>query len=496
MSWFQNITSWAGDVGKRARAILSFAAGGRMHGGDTLQNHYEQATMFRGWSYVAVHRIATAAMSAEVKVTTEDDDGNATELKRTDWRRTIIEHPSRHMSRALFTYYRIQQLLLTGVSYTWDAAGEKRDGQYHILGRHVMPTGMVTFSGGQYRLNAATSGGVVQQDFLSGDGVTAGYSLDIASALSHGIPMDEVNRVFMPHPLTTSAGYSPLEAAKPWIDIANDNDECHAAHLRNRFTPSVIMTGKFGFASQEEADAASQRYVQKYTGATNASKLMLVDGEDAVTVTPLTVPPKDMEYNNTNQVARANVFAIFGLPGIAAGVDEGGSYAGLMASLKQLNLTSLQPLLDMLAAEDMAMLRRATGDSSVTVKYEAPPINDDELRMRKATEMRTGRYVTVNEWREMIGLPPLAGEMEETGNKTFADLEAEQQQQQQQAQMPPMDGAEADGQPNMDEEQIGGFGGEATNEDDAVDQRYTEDPIGKSADPLIIAYEKALNGSY
>lgn len=490
MSWFGNVVKSVFNMPRQAYVTMAQVLGGRASA-QNLTDTREQAEHFRGWVYVAVHRIATAAMSAEAKVTSDGDDEKG-EVPQSKWYSRVIHEPNIYMPREMFTYYRIQQLLLTGESLVWNMPAG--DGT-RIAGRFIIPTGAATlqpWGGGSYQLNANWA--AINLNGKDEDGFQDSPMMTVYNALSHRIPASQVTRVMYPNPLSTVMSYSPLVACAPWIDVESGNNVRWAAHLRNGHAPTVVVTTNYD-GSQEEFEAMSSRFAQKYGGTENTSKAIFLNDKDAK-VEPLNIPIKDMEYAATSDKMQSNIFSVFGVPGVAAGIAEAGSYAAFVASLRQFHTTTLQPLLDMLAASDRAEIRRfSKGDEAIAkviIKYTCPPINDEELGIRKATELNQSGWGTINEYREFMGMTPLDGGM---GDKLIFEVK---NQQAAQGGVAPGGDLPDDSGAEVDDEQIGGF--------DAEDeQRFTEDPVAKSlpySDPIMKRFHEltlagtVADGSY
>lgn len=111
-------------------------------------------------------------------------------------------------------------------------------------------------------------------------------------------------------------------------------------------------------------------------------------------------------YNESFVQLRDAILALHGVPGIAAGISDGGSYAAFYASLKQFISLTVQPILDLLAEDDTEHLAPQFGQH-LTIEIEATHIDDpDILEKRLATDIRA-QIIKVDELRAIRGLPPL-----------------------------------------------------------------------------------------
>jgi phage portal protein BeeE len=165
----------------------------------------------------------------------------------------------------------------------------------------------------------------------------------------------------------------------------------------------VVTCGKEMNPTREELEAAAAMFEQKYGGTENTGKAIFTTGEQVVA---LTATPREMAYNESFVQLRDAILALHGVPGIAAGISDGGSYAAFYASLKQFISLTVQPILDLLAEDDTEHLAPQFG-KNLTIEIEATHIDDpDILEKRLATDIRA-QIIKVDELRAIRGLPPL-----------------------------------------------------------------------------------------
>jgi hypothetical protein len=131
------------------------------------------------------------------------------------------------------------------------------------------------------------------------------------------------------------------------------------------------------------------------------------------------------------------VLAIYGVTKSLAFMSEDASYAILYAALKQFNLFTLRPLLQMLADADNMQLIWPYYGHEYFVEYEPSPIDDHEIRERElAADIQIGAR-TINEVRQLRKLRPIEepwGEERAISGATFAERPGQGQEQ---PEMPP-----------------------------------------------------------
>lgn len=379
-------------------------------------DHRTESDNYTGWTYVAVRAICSQLMQASVSVFDEQnrggsrvvnknlyasEDGEATPLPNTHPLCKILKRPNPTQSGAMFRFESGLQLQLTGSCIIWNVPN--RLGK--PVQRYVIPTALATpiqptseFPEGGYRISSTASRYVLVDE----DGfTTSGLFNEVVGKV---IPMKQLQVIRWPHPIWKDDGQSPVSAGAKWIDSANQVDQARWAQMNNGADPSVVVTyGKDINPTQKELEAAVNKFEEKYAGTENTGKAMFTTGERA---TALTTTPKDMSYKEAFDQMRDSIMALHGVPGIAAGLAEGGNYAAFYASLKQFICLTIQPILDLLAEEDTEQLAPFFG-SGLIVEMEAASIDDPDLLSKELGGAVTARVITVDEYRAKIGMPPL-----------------------------------------------------------------------------------------
>ena len=411
-----------------AIALRSVMGGGQP--GAWSSDHREESEQFTGWTFVAIRAICLQAMQASVFV--YDDSISGSKEKRLMQRKQesvgyeqikslysgeygasrplsndhglcrILKNPNPEQSGASFRYERVLQLQLTGTSIVWNVPNPFGK----TVQRYVIPTAIVSavppssdLPEGGYKIQMSKGRYLPE---LSGDSfINSGVFRQVVGKI---IPMSQLQITRWPHPVHKDDGQSPVSAGARWIDSANQIDAARWAQMNNGADPSIVVTcGKDMNPTKEELEAAAAMFDQKYGGMENTGKAIFTTGEQVVA---LTSSPREMAYNESFMQFRDAILALHGVPGIAAGISDGGSYAAFYASLKQFISLTVQPVLDLLAEDDTERLASQFGEG-LTVEIEASQIDDpDILEKRLATDIRA-QIIKVDELRAIRGLPPL-----------------------------------------------------------------------------------------
>lgn len=411
-------------------AVALRAALGSGQPGAWNSDHRQESAQFSGWTFVAVKAICLQSMQASISV--YDDSAQGAAQKRMNQKNQeksgyvrvkslyagesgdsiplpnshslckILKRPNPTQSGASFRYERVLQLQLTGTNIVWNVPNKFGK----TVQRYVIPTAIATPVSPTGDL--PEGGYKIQPDSLRyyekthGDTFTESGTLhQVAGKV---IPLTQLQITRWPHPLYKDDGQSPVSAGAKWIDSANQIDTARWAQMNNGADPSIVVTcGKEMNPTREELEAAATMFEQKYGGTENTGKVIFTTGEQVVS---LTATPRDMDYNESFIQLRDAILALHGVPGIAAGISDGGSYAAFYASLKQFISLTVQPILDLLAEDDTEHLAPQFG-KNLTIEIEASHIDDpDILEKRLATDIRA-QIIRVDELRAVRGLPPL-----------------------------------------------------------------------------------------
>ncbi|QDT94372.1 phage portal protein [Gimesia algae] len=401
--------------------------------GSWSSEHRRESDQYTGWTFVAIRAICLQAMQASVLV--YDDSANGSRQNRKKEKNQnkggysqfkslyagefgdseplsnehpickILKHPNPTQSGASFRYERVLQLQLTGTSIVWNVPNQFGK----TVQRYVIPTAIATpvppnheFPEGGYKIQASSL-----RYFNESYGNSFTETSMFRQVVGNVIPISQLQISSWPHPVYKDDGQSPVSAGARWVDSANQIDSARWAQMNNGADPSIVVTcGKDMNPTREELEAAAAMFEQKYGGTENTGKAIFTTGEQVVS---LTATPREMDYNSSFTQFRDAILALHGVPGIAAGISDGGSYAAFYASLKQFICLTVQPILDLLAEDDTEHLAPQFG-KNLTVEIEATHIDDpDLLEKRLATDIRA-KIIKVDEMRAIRGLPPLGPE--------------------------------------------------------------------------------------
>ncbi len=213
------------------------------------------------------------------------------------------------------------------------------------------------------------------------------------------------------HPLDDWYGLSPVEPAGFAIDQRNESDKWNMALLQNGARPSGALVyeprdGAAANLTDEQFARLRQEIASQYGGAKNAGRPMLLDG--GLRWQEMSLSPKDMDFLDIRHAASRDVAQAFGVPPQLLGIPGDDTYANYQEARLALWEETVIPLLRHLRDAFNAWLAPSFGEGL------ALDIDLDEVpaltlrRERTWARLQDAEFLTVNEKRETVGLPPHA----------------------------------------------------------------------------------------
>ncbi|MEX0628209.1 MAG: phage portal protein [Cucumibacter sp.] len=211
------------------------------------------------------------------------------------------------------------------------------------------------------------------------------------------------------HPLDDHDGLSPLNAAQTSLDIHNAASRWNKALLDNAARPSgaLVYTAGNGNLTEEQFERLKSELERGYQGAINAGRPLVLDG--GLDWKPLSLTPKDMDFIETKNSAARDIALAFGVPPMLLGIPGDNTYANFVEANRTLWRQTVIPL---------AMRVTATLTQWLQAAYEGPwrlvPQLDqvEALATERAAlweQIGKADFLTADEKRQRLGLPPLTG---------------------------------------------------------------------------------------
>lgn len=212
------------------------------------------------------------------------------------------------------------------------------------------------------------------------------------------------------NPLDDFYGWGIAMSAAGEIDSSNDANKWNRTSFKNGCRPGMVMTFKSKLAPEQYA-RLKQQVEQKYSGADNAGKTMILEGvsekDGDVAITPYGWTPKEMDFTESeNKMARRIAFA-YGVPPQLVGIPGDNTYANYKEARESFWEDTVTWYLQLLQSELNNWLLPDD-------KFYLKPMLDDspamEAKKNKNLEMaQKCDFLTINEKRTLAGFPPITG---------------------------------------------------------------------------------------
>lgn len=165
------------------------------------------------------------------------------------------------------------------------------------------------------------------------------------------------------HPLDDHYGFAPLEAALASLDTHNAAGRWNKALLDNAARPSgalVYAPKEGGSLSDEQFDRLKVEIDERYQGARNAGRPMLLEG--GLDWKQMSLTPKDMDFIEAKNAASRDIALALGVPPMLLGIPGDNTYANYQEANRAFWRLTVLPLLAKTAGEFTNWLRPAFGE--------------------------------------------------------------------------------------------------------------------------------------
>ncbi|MBP7189836.1 MAG: phage portal protein [Rickettsiaceae bacterium] len=204
-------------------------------------------------------------------------------------------------------------------------------------------------------------------------------------------------------------GLSCLEAASMPIEIHNQASRWNYSLLKNGARPSgaLVMKDSAGYLSDEQFERLKQQLYDKYTGASNSGKPLLLEG--GLDWREMSISPKDMDFIESKNSAAREIALAFGVPPQLLGINGDNTYSNMQEARLGLWEETIIPLMDKIAN---ALTHWLSGysDEKIIIDFDRDAISAlTGKRENLWSKISNCNFMTMNEKRSFVGLKPLKG---------------------------------------------------------------------------------------
>lgn len=403
-SYGRSINSSDASTKRLIQALRSMAPGG------WSDDRWEETKRFVGIAYIAIHRICTQLQQAEFNVFVKDD-------KHPDGKRVVTPDTPAHGNRLVKPYdlvtllekpnpqdsfgkmlYRIgQQKFLTGTALNFmvpNKLGVPME-MYTIPTAIAIPQPAINpdFPDGYYRIQPVYPYG----PFSSYPTPT--------TAVGAPIPAQWMLRIQYPHPLLRYDGYSPLTGLHFHLDEVEAMDRSRFYKMKRTFNPSAVLNFQNAEGAQPLTEEELDRIRAEFEGSQGSENVgQLFVAPPGGSLDEFGTKPVEMDYTSSWDQLTSFCMGGLGITKPAAGMVEDSSYSTLFATIKQLNLLTLDPEVNDIASEFTRHLAPFFGDDLI-VEIRCRRIDDHDVKYTRIDKAMQAKAITKNEVRKELDMP-------------------------------------------------------------------------------------------
>ena len=259
----------------------------------------------------------------------------------------------------------------------------------------------------------------------NGFGGVAGYSVDYYTNGSQvEIKAEDVLHVknFNPEYDEDASflyGQSPLRAVRRSLEINNQAIDTGLAYLQNQGIRGVLFhdMGEEGELSEDQIRALDDRFNREHSGSANANRVAAVAGK--MGYVDLMTKTGDIGLMDQYQRSCMDICNVYGFPPELLGLGKD-TYANMNESKKKLWNDVVIPMISKLRDELNCWLTTMYG-SDLCIDFDLThimPLQEDYIKSGESVQKYAG-LVTINEAREMAGLPPVVKLGEFSGEEMY-----------------------------------------------------------------------------
>lgn len=271
--------------------------------------------------------------------------------------------------------------------------------------KRAMTMQMLLWGNAIAAINRTRGGELVELIMLEPEGVT----LDVSGSRpfyktrAYGdLQMEDVFHLRAPS-LNGLWGESPVNLCKASLEVMAAQEDMALRSYVNAGNPKIALVHPLKL-SAEAMQRIERDYMERHAGSVNAGRpLVLMEG---MKVERISSTLDDTGLEAARKYSIGDVSRIYGVPASYLSEDVGSSY-GTMEWLSRMYVQALEPWCAAWSSEIVAKL----GGAGTTVKWDTddlvrPGLAETMAALRTATE---AGFMTRNEAREELDLPPLPG---------------------------------------------------------------------------------------
>lgn len=239
----------------------------------------------------------------------------------------LLRHPNPRQSGSAFLEALCAHVLVAGNAYVEAVAVDGRLRELHVL----RPD--------RVRVVPGPDGWPEAFDYAVG-----GRTVRIAQdTLVAGADVPPILHLAAFNPVDDHYGFAPLEAAAQALDLHNAASAWNKALIDNAARPSgALVYGGTGALSEEQFERLKGELEASFQGTANAGRPLLLEG--GLDWRPLSLSPKDMDFEAARNAAAREIALAVGVPPLLLGIPGDNTYANYAEANRALWRQSVVPL--------------------------------------------------------------------------------------------------------------------------------------------------------
>lgn len=204
-------------------------------------------------------------------------------------------------------------------------------------------------------------------------------------------------------------GLSCLESSALPIEIHNQASLWNYSLLKNGARPSgaLIMKDSSGYLSDEQFHRLKSQLSERYSGASNSGKPLLLEG--GLDWREMSISPKDMDFIESKNSAAREIALAFGVPPQLLGINGDNTYSNMQEARLGLWEETIIPLLDKISNALTHWFSNYYEDK-IMIDFDRDAISAlTNKRENLWSKIASSNFMTINEKRAFVGLKPISG---------------------------------------------------------------------------------------
>jgi HK97 family phage portal protein len=202
-------------------------------------------------------------------------------------------------------------------------------------------------------------------------------------------------------------GQSPLEIARASLGAAMTHAVTVESISANRLAPSGVLSVD-GKMLKEDQQQLRSLIKEKFMGAANAGKLLVVNGEMKFSQVAMT--PADAQFIETRKLSNEDVARIFGMPPTTVGLTDKATYNNVENEARAMVQNAIAPLAARVEAALARCLLTPVGRSKYYFEHDLNALTRGDMKSR-FDSYRIAREIgafSANDVRQRENEPPIA----------------------------------------------------------------------------------------